>query len=115
MAKRYNFLTRCLAAVALLFVYVVSSGAILVGATTTQAQAWRGRGGGGFYRRRRLLSRSRLRLIAATTRRAPTTAPARSMARVATGAIAGAARSAATDQQPPGLNCVSGASDIRRA
>ena len=54
MAKRYNFLTRCLAAVALLFVYVVSSGAILVGATTTQAQAWRGRGGfyrgGGLYR-----------------------------------------------------------------
>jgi hypothetical protein len=56
MAKRYNLLTRCLAAVALLFVYVVSSGAILVGATTTPAQAWRGRGGfrggGGFYRGR---------------------------------------------------------------
>jgi hypothetical protein len=48
MAKRYNLLTRCLAAVALLFVYVVSSGAILVGATTSPAQAWRGRGG--FYR-----------------------------------------------------------------
>jgi hypothetical protein len=50
MAKRYNLLTRCLAAVALLFVYVVSSGAILVGATTTAAQAWRGRGfyGGGY-------------------------------------------------------------------
>jgi hypothetical protein len=48
MAKRYNLLTRCLAAVALLFVYVVSSGAILVGATTSPAQAWRGRGGGGF-------------------------------------------------------------------
>ena len=63
MAKRYNFLTRCLAAVALLFVYVVSSGAILVGATTTQAQAWRGRGGGfyrgggGFYRGRGLAYR----------------------------------------------------------
>ncbi len=53
MAKRYNLLTRCLAAVALLFVYVVSSGAILIGATTTQAQAWRGRGWGGrgFYGR----------------------------------------------------------------
>ena len=47
MAKRYNLLTRCLAAVALLFVYVVSSGAILVGATTSPAQAWRGRGGWG--------------------------------------------------------------------
>ena len=58
MAKRYNLLTRCLAAVALLFVYVVSSGAILVGATTSPALAWRGRGGGfyrgggGFYRGR---------------------------------------------------------------
>lgn len=56
MAKRYNLLTRCLAAVALLFVYVVSSGAILVGATTSPAQAWRGRGGfyggRGFYRGR---------------------------------------------------------------
>ena len=43
MAKRYNFLTRCLAAVALFFVYVVGSSAILVGATKP-AQAWRGRG-----------------------------------------------------------------------
>ena len=54
MAKRYNFLTRCLAAVALLFLYVVSSSAILVGATTAPAQAWRGRGwygGRGFYGR----------------------------------------------------------------
>jgi len=50
MAKRYNFLTRCLAAVALLFVYAFSAGAILVGATTSPAQAWRGRGG--FYRGR---------------------------------------------------------------
>ncbi|MFO1111146.1 MAG: hypothetical protein U1E61_18380 [Bradyrhizobium sp.] len=51
MARRYNFLTRCLAAVALLFVYVVGASAILVGATTTPAQAWRGRGwyGRGFY------------------------------------------------------------------
>ena len=47
MAKRYNILTRCLAALALLFVYVVSTSAILVGATTSSAQAqWRGRGGG---------------------------------------------------------------------
>ena len=56
MAKRYNFLTRCLAAVALLFMYVVGSSAILVGATTTPAQAWRGRGRGwyggrGYYGR----------------------------------------------------------------
>jgi hypothetical protein len=63
MAKRYNLLTRCLAAVALLFVYVASTSAILVGATTSPAQAYRGgwgyrggyRGGwgyrGGGYRR----------------------------------------------------------------
>ena len=53
MAKRYNILTRCLAALALLFVYVVSTSAILVGATTSPAQAWRGGGRGygrGFYR-----------------------------------------------------------------
>jgi uncharacterized membrane protein len=51
MAKRYNILTRCLAAIALLFVYFFSTSAILVGATTSPAQAWRGgRGGGrGFY------------------------------------------------------------------
>ena len=49
MAKRYNILTRSLAALALLFVYVVSSSAILVGATTSPAQAWRG-GGRGYYR-----------------------------------------------------------------
>jgi len=48
MAKRYNFLTRCLAAVALLFVYAVGTSAILVGATTTPAQARGGRGRGGF-------------------------------------------------------------------
>jgi uncharacterized membrane protein len=49
MPKRYNFLTRCLAAVALLFVYVASTSAILVGATTSPAQAqWRGRGGWGY-------------------------------------------------------------------
>jgi hypothetical protein len=55
MAKRYNILTRCLAALALLFVYVASTSAILVGATTSPAQAYRGgrgyyRGGRGFYR-----------------------------------------------------------------
>jgi hypothetical protein len=51
MAKRYNILTRCLAALALLFVYVASTSAILVGGTTTPAQAYRGgRGGRGFYR-----------------------------------------------------------------
>jgi hypothetical protein len=60
MAKRYNILTRCLAALALLFVYVASTSAILVGATTSPAQAWRGggrggrgwggRGGRGYYR-----------------------------------------------------------------
>jgi uncharacterized membrane protein len=50
MAKRYNFLTRCLAAVALFFIYLVGTSAILVGATTKPALA-RGRGwyGGGFY------------------------------------------------------------------
>jgi hypothetical protein len=46
MAKRYNILTRCLAALALMFVYVVSTGAVLVGATTSSAQAYRGRGRG---------------------------------------------------------------------
>jgi hypothetical protein len=46
MAKRYNILTRCLAALALLFVYVASTSAILVGGTTTSAQARGGRGRG---------------------------------------------------------------------
>ena len=46
MAKRYNILTRCLAALALFFVYVASSSAILVGATTSAAEARGGRGGG---------------------------------------------------------------------
>ena len=45
MAKRYNILTRCLAALALLFVYVASTSAILVGGTTTSALARGGRGG----------------------------------------------------------------------
>lgn len=48
MPKRYNILTRCLAALALMFVYVVSTSAILVGTSTTQALARGGRGGGGF-------------------------------------------------------------------
>ncbi len=45
MAKRYNIVTRCIAALALMFVYFVSTSAILVGASTTSAQAW-GHGGG---------------------------------------------------------------------
>ena len=52
MAKRYNILTRCLAAMALLFVYFFSTSAILVGATTSPAQAYRGRGRGGWGRGR---------------------------------------------------------------
>jgi hypothetical protein len=60
MAKRYNILTRGLAALTLLFVYVASTSAILVGGTTASAQArgyYRGgrgyyRGGRGFYRGR---------------------------------------------------------------
>jgi hypothetical protein len=58
MTKRYNIVTRCLALVALFFVYVVGTSAILVGATTSSAQAWVARGGGrgwggrGFYRGR---------------------------------------------------------------
>jgi hypothetical protein len=47
MAKRYNILTRCLAALALLFVYVASTSVVLVGGTTTSALARGGRGGGG--------------------------------------------------------------------
>jgi hypothetical protein len=50
MAKRYNLLTRCLAAVTLLFVYLASTSAILVGATTAPAQAYRGYRGGWGYR-----------------------------------------------------------------
>ena len=49
MTRRYSILTRCLAALALMFVYVVSTSAILVGTSTTQAMArgGGGRGGGG--------------------------------------------------------------------
>jgi len=43
MAKRYNLVTRCIAAIALVFVYFVGASAVLVGASTTPAQA---RGGG---------------------------------------------------------------------
>lgn len=56
MVQRYNILTRCLAALALLFVYVASTSVVLVGATTTSAQARGGRGRGyrgggrGYYR-----------------------------------------------------------------
>lgn len=50
MAKRYNILTRCLAALALLFVYVASTSAVLVSGTTS-AEAQRGRGRGRGYAR----------------------------------------------------------------
>jgi hypothetical protein len=44
---RYNNIARCLAALALVFVYFVSTSAILVGASTSSAQARGfGRGGG---------------------------------------------------------------------
>jgi hypothetical protein len=47
MAKRYNVVSRCIAAMALVFIYFVSTSAILVGTSTTQAEAGgRGRGGG---------------------------------------------------------------------
>ena len=48
MTKRYNIVTRCIAAVALMLVYVVSTSAILVGTSTTQAEARGGGRGGGF-------------------------------------------------------------------
>ena len=51
MAQRNKILTRCLAALALLFVYVASTSAILVGGTTTSAQARGGRGYGRGYAR----------------------------------------------------------------
>jgi hypothetical protein len=49
MAKRYNIVTRCIAAIALMFVYFVSTSAVLVGTSTTAALArgGGGRGGGG--------------------------------------------------------------------
>lgn len=51
MAKRYNILTRCLAAVALFFVYLASTSAILVGATTSSSAQAYYRGGGRGYAR----------------------------------------------------------------
>jgi hypothetical protein len=45
MAKRYSIVSRCIAAIALVFIYFVGASAILVGTSTTSAQA---RGGGGF-------------------------------------------------------------------
>ena len=60
MAKRYNFLTRCLAAVALLFVYVVSSGAILVGEPRRRRRPGVDAAAAASIGRRRLLSRTRL-------------------------------------------------------
>jgi hypothetical protein len=48
MTKRYNLVTRCIAAIALVFVYFVSTSAILVGTSTTSAQARGGGRGGGF-------------------------------------------------------------------
>lgn len=64
MAKRYNILTRCLAALALLFVYAASTSVVLVGGTTTSAEARGGRGRGyrggrGFYRGGRGIYRGR--------------------------------------------------------
>jgi hypothetical protein len=43
---RRNIVTRCLAAMALLFVYFVSTSAVLIGTSTTSALARGGRGGG---------------------------------------------------------------------
>jgi hypothetical protein len=48
MAKRYNILTRCIAAIALVFIYFAGASAILVGTSTTSAQARGGGRGGGF-------------------------------------------------------------------
>ena len=51
MAKRYNILSRCLAATALLFVYMVSvvgTSGLFLAASTSSAEA-RGRGGGRGY------------------------------------------------------------------
>ena len=48
MTKRYNIVTRCIAAIALVFVYFVGASAILVGSSTVPAQARGGFRGGGF-------------------------------------------------------------------
>ena len=57
MAKRYNIVTRCIAALALVFVYFVSTSAVLVGtsailvvASTSSAEARFHGGGRGFGR-----------------------------------------------------------------
>ena len=50
MAKRYNIVSRCLAAMALVFVYMVSvigTSGLFLAASTTSAEAHRGRGRGG--------------------------------------------------------------------
>ena len=55
MAKRYNILSRCLAAMALVFVYMVSvvgtSGLFLAASTSSAEARGRGRGGGRGYGR----------------------------------------------------------------
>jgi hypothetical protein len=54
MAKRYNIVSRILAATALVFVYMVSvvgTSGLFLAASTSSAEAQRGRGrGGGYYR-----------------------------------------------------------------
>ena len=54
MAKSYNILSRCLAAMALVFVYMVSvvgTSGLFLAASTSSAAAYRGRGGGRGYAR----------------------------------------------------------------
>jgi hypothetical protein len=55
MAKRYNILSRCLAATALVFVYMVSvagtTGLFLAASTSSADARGRGRGGGRGYAR----------------------------------------------------------------
>jgi hypothetical protein len=54
MAKPYNILSRCLAAMALVFVYMVSvvgTSGLFLAASTSSAEAQRGRGGGRGYGR----------------------------------------------------------------
>lgn len=56
MAKRYNIVSRIIAAAALVFVYMVSvvgTSGLILAASTTSAEAHRGRGRGrGYYRGR---------------------------------------------------------------
>jgi hypothetical protein len=54
MAKSYNIPSRCLAAMALVFVYMVSvvgTSGLFLAASTSSAEAQRGRGGGRGYGR----------------------------------------------------------------